>query len=188
MSENFPAIAIFSGDCDDIKVIEPTPTPEQQPTSEPEQQPTPTPEPEQQPTQEQQPTPTPEPAEIIDSKKNFYTKSEKCRMFQEQIQKLQLAFKQLDENTMSVVKTLIESVAFMSVELKDLEGVISVNGQIETYRNGAYQTGYKKSAASEAYNSMKKTYLADIKLLADLIGANAKDFNDELMDFIQRKK
>ena len=169
MSENFPAIAIISDNCGDIKVIEPTPTPEQQPT----------------PTPEQQPTPTPK--EIIDSKKNFYTKSEKCQMVQEQVQKLQLAFKQLDENTMSVVRTLIESVAFMSVELKDLEGVISVNGQIETYRNGAYQTGYKKSAASEAYNSMKKTYLADIKLLADLIGANAKDFNDELMDFIRKK-
>lgn len=126
--------------------------------------------------------------EKIDPKKNFYTKSQKSLMVQEQLEKLKTAFKQLDPNTYNVVQNLIESVAFMSVELKDLEGVISTNGQIETYRNGAYQTGYKKSASSEAYNSMKKTYLADIKVLADLIGANAKDFNDELMDFIQRKK
>lgn len=126
--------------------------------------------------------------EKIDPKKNFYTKSQKSLMVQEQLEKLKTAFKQLDPNTYIVVQNLIESVAFMSVELKDLEGVISTNGQIETYRNGAYQTGYKKSASSEAYNSMKKTYLADIKVLADLIGANAKDFNDELMDFIQRKK
>ena len=125
--------------------------------------------------------------EKIDPKKNFYTKHQKSQMVADRLQKLQTAFKQLDPNTYNVVQNLIESVAFMSVELKDLEGVISVNGQIETYRNGAYQTGYKKSASSDAYNSMKKTYLADIKVLADLIGANAKDFNDELMDFIRKK-
>lgn len=123
----------------------------------------------------------------LDRKKNFYTKSEKQLMVSEQLEKLRTVFKQLDPNTYNIVKPLIESVAFMSVELKDLEGVINENGQIETYRNGAYQTGYKKSAASEAYNSMKKTYLADIKLLADLVGASAKDFNDELMDFIRKK-
>lgn len=125
--------------------------------------------------------------EKIDPKKNFYTKTQKATMVSEQLDKLRTAFKQLDPNTYNVVQNLIESVAFMSVELKDLEGVINNNGQIETYRNGAYQTGYKQSAASAAYNSMKKTYLADIKLLADLIGANAKDFNDELMDFIRKK-
>ena len=173
MSENFPTFAIISDDCDDIKVIEPAP---EQQAPDAEQMPEP------------QPTPSPAPEEKIDTKKNFYTKSQKSLMVQEQLEKLKTAFKQLDPNTYNVVQNLIESVAFMSVELKDLEGVISVNGQIETYRNGAYQTGYKKSASSEAYNSMKKTYLADIKVLADLIGANAKDFNDELMDFIQRKK
>lgn len=171
MSENFPTFAIISDDCDDIKVIEPAPE-QQAPDAEQ--------------ALEQKPTPAPE--EKIDTKKNFYTKSQKSLMVQEQLEKLKIAFKQLDPNTYNVVQNLIESVAFMSVELKDLEGVISTNGQIETYRNGAYQTGYKKSASSEAYNSMKKTYLADIKVLADLIGANAKDFNDELMDFIQRKK
>lgn len=42
-----------------------------------------------------------------------------------------------------MVQKLIESAAFMSVELTKLENYISVNGVSETYQNGENQYGTK---------------------------------------------
>ena len=55
------------------------------------------------------------------------------------------------------------------------------------------QKGYKSSVASDAYNKMKKTYLADMKLLIDLLNKDdeASDNADNkgiLEEFTNMKK
>lgn len=111
---------------------------------------------------------------LLDSKqkRNFYTPTEKSLMIKKSEKELRNIFKDLDKDTKKTVDKLIESVAFMTVELKNLEKVIALHGQVEEYNNGGGQKGLKISAVADAYNKMKKIYLADVKVLTDIISAD----------------
>lgn len=134
-------------------------------------------------------------AEIIKRERTFlnlkihsYTKTEKELMVANNLAKLQDIFKNFSAENRAVIDKTIESVAFMTVELQDLEKTIINNGVIEEYRNGAYQHGTKVSSLANNYNSFKKTYLADIKFLAALINyENDPEGSDSLMEFINSK-
>ena len=130
---------------------------------------------------------------FLDTKINAYTEFEKQRMYEKKLAELKEIFKVLDSDTLSLVNDTIHSVARMSAELRNLEEVIKVNGQVEKYNNGGGQKGYKSSVASDAYNKMKKTYLADMKLLIDLLNKDdeASDNADNkgiLEEFTNMKK
>jgi endonuclease/exonuclease/phosphatase family metal-dependent hydrolase len=127
--------------------------------------------------------------DYVDEKVNFYSLAEKEKMIKKQLAVLNKIFKDFPADKKKLIDKIINSVAFMSVELMNLEEVIKRNGQVDKYRNGAYQTGYKKSANSEAYNTMKKTYLADVKLLTDCLRENLGDGgSDEFDEFLKRRK
>nr|DAO93687.1 MAG TPA: hypothetical protein [Caudoviricetes sp.] len=64
---------------------------------------------------------------------------------------------------------LIANAAFMSVKLDDLQREIAAEGMTETYKNGANQSGIKKSAKVEVYNTTMKSYMAAIKQLNDML-------------------
>ena len=98
-----------------------------------------------------------------------YTKFEKQEMYETKVAELQEIFSVLPDEKNKLAKDIIESVARMTVELKELELVIMKKGQVEQYNNGGGQRGNKQSVASEAYNKLKKTYLADVKFLTDLL-------------------
>lgn len=98
-----------------------------------------------------------------------YTKFEKQEMFEARVAELQEIFDILPDEKKTLAKDVIESVARMTVELKELELVNMKNGQVEQYNNGGGQRGNKASVTAEAYNKLKKTYLADIKFLTDLL-------------------
>lgn len=130
---------------------------------------------------------------FLDTKINAYTEYEKQRMYEKKLAELKEIFKVLDSDTLNLVNDTIHSVARMSAELRNLEEVIKVNGQVEKYNNGGGQRGYKSSVASDAYNKMKKTYLADMKLLIDLLNKDdeASDNADNkgiLEEFTNMKK
>ncbi len=126
--------------------------------------------------------------EFLNTKIHSYTKTEKELMVATNLAKLQEIFKDLSAENRTVVDKTIESVAFMTVELQDLEKTITANGLVEEYRNGAYQKGTKVSSLANNYNPIKKTYLADIKFLTALINIeNNPDSADSLMDFINSK-
>ena len=125
---------------------------------------------------------------FLDEKIHSYTKTEKELMVATNLSKLQEIFKDLSVENRAIVDKTIESVAFMTVELQDLEKTITANGLIEEYRNGAYQKGTKVSSLANNYNSIKKTYLNDVKFLTALINfENSNGDNDSLMDFIKSK-
>lgn len=125
---------------------------------------------------------------FLNTKIHSYTKTEKELMVATNLAKLQEIFKDLSADNKTVVDKTIESVAFMTVELQDLEKTITANGLIEEYRNGAYQKGTKVSSLANNYNSIKKTYLADIKFLTALINFEKNpDGADSLMDYINSK-
>mgnify|MGYP001141881386 CR=1 FL=1 len=125
----------------------------------------------------------------LDTKVNFFTKTEKQIMFRAKLKQLRHIFSEVEDDKKEIIDNIIQSVAFMTVELKNLEEVIKLNGQVERYKNGSCQSGYKRSAASDAYNSMKKTFIADIKLLTEQLNANSTQTttSDELLAFIKSK-
>ena len=125
----------------------------------------------------------------LDTKVNFFTKTEKQIMFRAKLKQLRHIFSEVEDDKKEIIDNIIQSVAFMTVELKNLEEVIKLNGQVERYKNGSCQSGYKKSAALDAYNSMKKTFIADIKLLTEQLNANSTQTttSDELLAFIKSK-
>ena len=105
-----------------------------------------------------------------------FTKFEKQEMFEARMAELQELFDILTDEKKTLAKGVIVSVARMTVELKELELVNMKNGQVEQYNNGGGQKGNKASVTAEAYNKLKKTYLADIKFLTDLL----KPADDEI--------
>ena len=112
----------------------------------------------------------------------FYTQEEREKLNKQAIKKLTSIFKDLDKNKFSVIKSLIESVAFMSVQLKELEGVIKRDGAIEEYRNGRFQSGLKKSVAVEVYNSLIKNYSTCLKQLIDVLKSDFDESGENIGD------
>lgn len=101
-----------------------------------------------------------------------------------EIKKLKKIFKNIDENKQKIVAPLIESAAFMAEELQKLQKHIAEHGCTETYRNGANQTGKKKSSEVEVFNAMIKNYAAVIRQLTDLLPEDKRE-DDELMEFVR---
>lgn len=106
------------------------------------------------------------------------------------LQKLKKIFKNISKDKKELVQKLIESAAFMTVELTKLENYISIHGVSETYQNGENQSGKKMSTEASAYNTMIKNYTSIIKQLTDLLPEglpNTKEGN-ALMNFATKPK
>ena len=103
----------------------------------------------------------------IEEKK--YIEKEKQKRIKIEIKRLESIYKDLSKNTKKLVKTLIETAAFLSVSLEDLQNHINLEGVICTYQNGENQWGTKKSPEVEVHLSMTKNLTQIMKQLTDLI-------------------
>ena len=107
-----------------------------------------------------------------------------------ELKKLKKIFKNISKDKKDLVQKLIESAAFMTVELTKLENHISLHGVSETYQNGENQSGKKMSTEASAYNTMIKNYTSIIKQLCELLPEglpNTKEGN-ALMNFATKPK
>lgn len=82
---------------------------------------------------------------------------------------LMKSFETLPEEQLKVAADLIGQAAFMAVELEDLAEIISKEGMVETYQNGANQTGRKLSSNSKAYSSLVGKYNTIVSRLLKLV-------------------
>lgn len=108
-----------------------------------------------------------------------------------ELRKLKKIFKNIDKNKKETVEKLVESAAFMAVELRELENYISENGVTEEYCNGKNQYGIKKSSQVEVYNTMIKNYSSVIKQLCDLVPGDSSPLSpngNELLNFAFKPK
>lgn len=125
---------------------------------------------------------------FLNTKIHSYTKTEKELMVAGNLAKLQDKFKDIPAEYKMLADKYIETVAYLTVELQDLERIINLNGSIEEYSNGARQKGMKVSAATQAHAVHKKTYDNSIKYLTALINLeNNPDNSDSLIEFIKSK-
>lgn len=113
-----------------------------------------------------------------------YTKEEKDKQIKAEKNRLLRVFSDIGEDKRNVIGKLIDESAFMAVSLSEAREIINRDGMIETYQNGANQSGIKKSAMVEVYDKMVNTYAKIIKQLCDLMpDAATQDASEDIMKF-----
>ena len=118
-------------------------------------------------------------------------KSEKDKRIDREIRRIKLFLKELPDERVKTVDSLIRNAAFMTITLEDLQESMKVNGVITEYQNGENQWGTKKSPEIEIYNVMIKNYMALMKQITDLLPSldqTGKQAADELMGFVKAAK
>ena len=78
-------------------------------------------------------------------------------------------FKDLDENKLKTCSALIDTAAYITVSLRELEEQLNATGWVEEYQNGENQRGLKKSAAADVHISLTKNLTAITKQLLELV-------------------
>lgn len=101
-------------------------------------------------------------------------------------------YKVLPEKEFKTAEKLIDNVAFMSITLEDLMGIINNDDLVKTTVN-ASQTFIKEHPALTSYNKMYANFLKGIQQLSSLLPKNYGDTNsvegnDEFLAFINKKK
>ena len=100
----------------------------------------------------------------------------KTERIEAELTRLNETYKDLPEVTYRVLKPLIENAAFMKVTLEDLAEEIQKTGAVETYQNGANQTGRKQAAALQAYDRIIKDYNNVMKTLSAKLPTVVKEY------------
>ncbi|NOW07845.1 hypothetical protein [Clostridium beijerinckii] len=127
----------------------------------------------------------------ITEEERLLQKKEKEKRIKKEINRLKKLFKDMPQNTMDKVSSLIKNAAFMTVTLEDLQETINCEGTVSEYKNGENQFGTKKSPEVEIYNTMIKNHMGIMKQLTDLMPEkpNKKtNENDPLFNIINRGK
>ncbi|MDP4144151.1 MAG: hypothetical protein Q8936_06645 [Bacillota bacterium] len=109
----------------------------------------------------------------------------KDQRIKKEINRLKKLFKEMPQNTMNKVISLIENAAFMTVTLEDLQNEIILKGPVCEYQNGENQWGTKKSPEVEIYNTMIKNHMSIIKQLTDLMPEPKKELPKPEDDFLK---
>ncbi len=95
-------------------------------------------------------------------------------LIKKEIRRLNAIFKDLDGNQRKVVKPLIETAAFLTISLDELQTIINENGYTEEYQNGKNQSGQKQSEEVKTHIAMTKNLTAIIKQLCALVPPERK--------------
>lgn len=129
----------------------------------------------------------------------IYSEKQRKAKIKKETKRLNEIFKNIETNRSKLVESLIADAAFQRVTLEETREIISRDGVIEVYQNGANQKGIKKSSAVEVYDKMVNTYSKIIKQLCDLLpervvwnddpsGEEDEDPAEELMAYVARLK
>lgn len=111
--------------------------------------------------------------------------NQKDRITQEEDRLLEL-FKNATDTEKKLALPSIKNLAFMRIQLEELQDEITSKGAIERYDNGGGQKGYKQSTALQSYNNLIKSYNTTLKILAKDIFKNIEpEEKDALQLFME---
>ena len=124
---------------------------------------------------------------------NEMTKKQKIENQKDRITNEENRLLELFQNVTDAERKLalpsIKNLAFMRIQLEDLQDEITNKGAIEKYDNGGGQKGYKQSTALQSYNNLIKSYNTTLKLLAkDIFSKIEVEEKDELQLFMEKFK
>lgn len=94
------------------------------------------------------------------------TKDERIK---EELNRITELFNSLPEAQLELLRPLMQNAAFMKITLEDLQEQVKKDGPVETYTNGANQTGRKQSSALQAYDKIIKDYAGVMKTLSNKV-------------------
>lgn len=103
-------------------------------------------------------------------------------------ERMQKLFQDFDPVQMVAINPMIDTIAFQTAAIIELEAILKLKGFIEEYYNGANQYGIKESSESKAYTALAKLRLSYLKQLNDVLTKNASKVDqDELMQFLNTR-
>lgn len=83
----------------------------------------------------------------------------------------------------AMLRRTVKDLAFMRIELDDLQIRLAAEGWQDEYQNGENQSGTKASPSAKAYLDVQKLYNATVRHLKGL-AAGTDIATDSLMDFL----
>ena len=114
----------------------------------------------------------------------IFTEIEREAKIKKELSRLKKTLADIAPDAGRLMEGLINDAAFMAVTLEETRLIIRRDGIIETYQNGANQSGRKKSSAVEVYDKMCNTYAKIIKQICDgLPSSDANNAADDIMKF-----
>ena len=126
--------------------------------------------------------------EMNEMTKKQKIENQKDRITNEENRLLEL-FQNVTDAERKLALPSIKNLAFMRIQLEDLQDEITNKGAIEKYDNGGGQKGYKQSTALQSYNNLIKSYNTTLKLLAkDIVSKIEAEEKDELQLFMEKFK
>ena len=126
--------------------------------------------------------------EMNEMTKKQKIENQKDRITNEENRLLEL-FQNVTDAERKLALPSIKNLAFMRIQLEDLQDEITNKGAIEKYDNGGGQKGYKQSTALQSYNNLIKSYNTTLKLLAkDIFSKIEAEEKDELQLFMEKFK
>jgi len=93
----------------------------------------------------------------------------KDKLTKAEISRLKKLFIGADANKLSMSKSLIETAAFLSVSLLELQDEINEQGYTDGYKNGENQFGTKQNEYVKTHIAMTKNLTTIIKNLSDML-------------------
>jgi hypothetical protein len=114
---------------------------------------------------------------------SIYSQKKRKALIRKEFERLYACFDGLENRRQESIGKLVTEAAFMSVTLAETREIITRDGPIDRYQNGANQWGTKRSAAVESYDKMVITYA---KVMTQLIAVfpDGPDAGKELMDWV----
>ena len=82
-----------------------------------------------------------------------------------------------------MLRRTVRDLAFMRIELEDLQEKLAEEGWQDEYQNGENQSGTKASPSAKAYLDVQKLYNATVRHLKNL-AAGTDIATDSLIDFL----
>lgn len=126
----------------------------------------------------------------MDLNLSIYSEKQRKNKIKAEKKRLEDIFSSIESGRKKLVESLIEDAAFQRITLEETRAIISRDGIIETYQNGANQRGIKKSSAVEVYDKLVNTYSKIIKQLCDMLpervnwDQDQEDPAEELLSFV----
>jgi hypothetical protein len=119
----------------------------------------------------------------------IYTEEERKELIVKEFTKLKKSLKEIDESRKLTIEKLLQEAAFMTVTLEETRQIITRDGIIEEYQNGATQKGLKKSSAVEVYDKLLTSYARVVEQInKSLPEPIPPDVSDNIMTFAFGKK
>ena len=93
----------------------------------------------------------------------------------------------LDEATIDLVRPLVIEAAWTEQRLADARRLIGTSDSVVPYDNGGGQEGVRRNPAYDGYNALAKTYVAYLKQLETMTGAQVSG-DDEATSPLARQR